>query len=567
MAYDPDCAWNNKDIYDGICDPNSNGVQDGVCDPDCAANKTICDPDCNGLESEGNPKGLLSSACYICDKTCNGFCSMVCKKEDKDPDCLNGFAGFNNLTECCGNGKCSSDTGENCQKCAQDCPGAGTTCEDLGKICCPSSATLGGDNYGCATNPKLPENSSCTCSLQCDQTKNLTCNGGHCCQAGYMWSVAEGKCINKVDVLIVALKGNMKKVYSDAQVSLIETKIEEYRSALASDGLGSQFLYLDEANTTGAITPGGKYVTSPDSASNIRATLSPLLKKLNSSYVVIIGGDGRFIQAPVGSSTGSDVVYGDTNGDNLGEVVVGRFPDPKQGDIAVILNALDTAIKLHKNGGIDLISHISPIMSSSCGGPDGQDWNPGKCFCKAIYGSDCQACSSCCGKISPNQVSGKNFMVILAHGPGPEKYDLLEGGGFTVSGTGFMSGINVKDSMWMTMSCGGGHLKLKQTTSDSIAMTFLKNGGALFVGSTDSNMGGMGGCSVPGGDGIIGTLYVDIAKNLKTGVRVGDAYTKGKNTFYKANPGGEYVSYTYYINCLYGDPTLKIKAMWPGAGS
>jgi hypothetical protein len=379
-----------------------------------------------------------------------------------------------------------------------------------------------------------------------------------------MWSIADNKCINRTDVLIVALKSKLTAAYP-SDITRIESKIEEYRAALGQDGLGSQFLYLDDASTTGSITPGGKYVTSPDSSTDIRATLSPLLKKLNSTYLVIIGGDGRFVQAPVGSSTGSDVVYGDTNGDNIGDVAVGRFPDPKQGDINVILNALDTAIKLHKNGGIDLVSHVAPIMSAACGGPDGGDWSSGKCFCKAIYGSDCQACSSCCGKIGPSGVSGKNFVVILAHGPGPEKQDLLYGGGFVVSGTNFMGSIDVKDSMWMLMSCAGGHLKLKQTTSDSIAMTFLKNGGALFVGSTNNNYGNQGGCSVPGGDRVIGTLYVDISKNLKTGVRVGDAYTKGKNAFYTSNPGGQYVSYTYYINCLYGDPTLKIKSIWSSA--
>ncbi|MBN2094661.1 MAG: hypothetical protein JW727_01305 [Candidatus Aenigmarchaeota archaeon] len=554
-AYDPDCAWQNVNSPDGICDPDSMGVVDGVCDPDCAENLTMCDPDCDGVESDGNPGGLLSSACYVCDKTCNGFCSMSCEREDNDSDCPKGFQGFNNLTECCGNGKCSVEAMEDCKTCSKDCPAQGVTCENLGMVCCPSYASLG-NSYGCSTEMGLKEGEKCACSSQCDNSSGLSCTGGHCCPLGYMWSEDEGECVDRADVLIVAIKANMG-VYSEGDISRLEDKIEDFRSALSSDGLGSMFLYLDSDEVEDIC---GKKVTSPKDWRNIRATTVPLIKQLDSKYLIIIGGHARFPQTSV-ASTGSDAPYGDIsdNGDGgkyLMDISVGRFPDPAKGDMDVILNALDTAIGLHKSGGVSLSNKVSPIMG--CGGLDNRQWNSGKCFCSAVYGSSCQACSGCCGNLGPSSTSNKGFVMILAHGPGPAREDLYYGGGFNV-GPSFVNGISVKNTVWMTMACGGAHLALKQTTSDSIAMTFLKNGGAVFFGSTDNNLGSLGSCYVLGGDNSIGSLYVEIALRFKEGVRIGDAYREGKNAYFpKYNcPYGQ--MYHYHINCLLGDPTLKIK--------
>ena len=64
-----------------------------------------------------------------------------------------------------------------------------------------------------------------------------------------------------------------------------------------------------------------------------------------------------------------------------------------------------------------------------------------------------------------------------------------------------------------------------------------------------------------GGPGAgVGALYYTIAKKFSAGTRVGDAYKNGK-TEYKGTFGNGLMS-EFYINCLYGDPTLKIKTMW-----
>lgn len=206
-AYDPDCVWENREIYDGICDPNSNGVSDGVCDPDCAINNTVCDPDCDGKITDANPSGLLDAACYICDGICSGFCSMACTRLDKDPDCPEGFRGFNNLTECCGNGICSPQAHENCETCPEDCPSAGASCEDFGKVCCPGG---GSDVYGCSDSFGYIKGTQCSCDSQCmeglacnDVDKSFSVYNKACCEPGLRWNGSHCIVTDTYDVFIV----------------------------------------------------------------------------------------------------------------------------------------------------------------------------------------------------------------------------------------------------------------------------------------------------------------------------------------------------------------------------
>ncbi len=362
----------------------------------------------------------------------------------------------------------------------------------------------------------------------------------------------------RFDVLIAAIKSNLQSTYSAGQITQLENKIKDYQSALQNDGLSSIFLYLDEDETSDLI---GSKVTSPGSWNNIDAVLNQLIPELDAHYLVIIGGYSRFSQAPIGSSEGSDDPYGDIDldGNYMPDISVGRFPDPNGGDLAVILNALDTSINAHKAGGLSLSPYTAPIMS--CGGIDNRPWNSGRCFCLAVWGGSCSACGSCCGCIGSSALSGKKFVMILAHGPGPSSSDLYSGGCLDVTPS-FIHSLDVSRAVWMVMSCGGGHLRMKSSTSGSMTMTFLKHGGAVYFGSTDLNYGGMGGsCPVLGGDGCIGSLYAEVATRFAAGKRIGDAYREGKNYYFNRYSCGAGTSYQYHINCLYGDPTLKIKNM------
>jgi hypothetical protein len=559
-AFDPGCVWKYKEQKDDICDPNSNGVEDGVCDQDCLLTKSICDPDCNGTAYDGNPYGLNDTKCFICDGTCNGWCSSVCNKNaypgdpNFDPDC---YRNINASFSCSGDGLCESDKDENCAN-SLDCPGGGLTCGDYHTVCCPAASDA--DVSGCSNITDIPEGGLCSCGTQC--ATNQTCDGtGHCCPSGKFWNGTA--CSQSSDVLIVTMKSNMKKVYSDAQIQKLEDKVKDYINALGADGLGGTFLYLDDSQVSD-ITSGSSVPQNSNDPSIIKGVISQLIIKLKAKYLIILGGDQRVIQPQVGSRTGSDDPYGDTStsADNIPDIPVGRIPDPNNGDLDVMLNTLDTASRLHRSGGLDLSDYVSPVMG--CGGTSNGNWNSGRCFCTDVY--KIASCAGKCGCLPLTDTNGKGFAAILCHGPGPSSSDLFMGGCINAVPSD-IAPLNVKNAVWMTMSCGGGHLKLKATTSGSIMMTFLKIGGAVYFGSTDLNYGGIGNCpgSIPGGDGCIGTLYVLVAQKFAVGKRIGDPYIAGKAEYLS----GKYalsnscsIDYQGHINVLYGDPSLKITKMW-----
>lgn len=186
-AYDPGCVWQYKNQNDNICDPNSNGVYDGVCDPDCANTKNICDPDCNGTVSQGNPYGINDTKCFVCDQTCNGWCSPACDKNafpgapGFDPDC---YRQLNSSYFCSGDGICDTSRGENCAN-SIDCPGGGLTCGDYHTACCPGASDA--DISGCSNTTNIVEGGVCTCGTQC--TGNETCDKtSHCCPSGKVFN-------------------------------------------------------------------------------------------------------------------------------------------------------------------------------------------------------------------------------------------------------------------------------------------------------------------------------------------------------------------------------------------
>lgn len=538
-AYDPGCVGKKikgDTTFGGICDPDSNGVKDGLCDSDCAKVNYICDPDCDGVVDEWNPTGLKDDDCYTCDKKCNGFCAPVCTKDDEDPDCEDGYD--LGITECCGNNVCGSE--ENCVLCPKDCP-AGGSCSDFDGVCCPGASDA--DDFGCSKKKNLQEKEECTCSNQCNET--LSCNGGRCCPPNKFWNGTD--CSDKTDVLIVALKTNMKNVYSDSQLTTLENKIQEYIGVLANDGLGGGFFYLDEDKTSDII--GGK-VTNPSDWNNIDGVIDQLIPKLKAKYLLIVGGPRNFPMPRV-SGWKTDTPYGDFDPkDNVPDIPVGRLPDPSGGDFDLLMNTFNTFIDVHNSGGLDLSLHIGRSMDSGL--------NTMECFSLYIWGKYCPDYPYC--KIgvgdSSSAASGKDFFYLVTHGgPGPpQAYQ----GALNPSS---VTGMDVKDSVWMMVPCYGGYIDYA-STSQSIVLTFFRQGGAVFFGSTDSN------CCVDYRpctdrvDGGIGALYVRIARNFAVGTRIGDAFKNGKIKF--KNEIGFGGNYEFYINHLYGDPSLKIRRMFAG---
>jgi hypothetical protein len=361
----------------------------------------------------------------------------------------------------------------------------------------------------------------------------------------------------------------MKNAYTDAQITGLETKIKDYQTALQKDGLNSLFLYLDE-DATSNIT--GSKVTSPSDWNNVDGILDQVTTKLPIKYVLLVGGYNRFPSAKITVTQvimgmtvtytyDTDNAYADNNKDSetLPDVALGRLPDPNNGDMTLLTTEFDTYTKLHNSGGLDL----SPRVGRSLG--------PGyrtMCFWDMTMGKSCSSDSANCKESTADAVSaasGKDFFYMVQHGDGgpPQEYvDAFK--------PNTMGSMDVSNAVWMMVPCYGGVINYG-STGDSIVLTFLKKGGAVHMSSTSTNC-----CAVSattctdkidyvsaseGGPGAgVGTLYYKIAKKFSAGTRIGDAYKAGK-TDYKGEFGNG-MSGEFYINCLYGDPTLKIKAMW-----
>jgi len=574
-AYDPDCV--DVDNTDGICDPDSQGVTDGRCDPDCAPVNHHCDFDCDGTVYAGNPNGFKDDDCYECDGICNGFCSYDCTFLDKDPDCPAGFTDWFELTECCGNSKCG--IGENCETCTDDCPVDGD-CGDLGAdfFCCPDAVNA--DMSGCAEldTGKL-EGETCSCQPECsDVPEKLVCNGPagdkHCCPAGEVWNGTE--CKLGGDVLIVAIKANLESVYDAGQIASLESKInDEFINALAADGLEGSFFYLDDEDMMDDVSPNG-WVTNPGDWNDIDKILDGLIPKMKSKYLIIIGGYRTFpfpefstspCNDPSYSIFQTDDPYGDFNPiDGTPDIPVGRIPDPNDGDMNVIISALDTYIDLHESNGLDLNDYVSVIMPNAFSGCPCA--SSGTCFNENTFGISCfeDRCRDAYSDFSV--LSGHEFAMILMHGsdtaPQYFIYDPPCGGSFRMDANE-VPVLNVQNSVWMVMSCYSTFLKNKAETRQSIPMQFLAGGGAVYFGGSLTQLGGTYDCvnCPPNGDTYVGSLYQFVAENYKgMGERIGDAYLTGKKKYLSGILADKY-SCNYrqgHENMMFGDPTLRIKA-------
>lgn len=437
---------------------------------------------------------------------------------------------------------------------------------------------LEANSTACPNSKDVAEGGACQCSGQCQ--KSLDCNEGHCCPAGASWSSSENKCSKDIGVLIVALRGNMKKVYSESQISQLENKISSYRSALSEDGLGSAYIYLDDANTSN-IVPGGKIVTDISDWKEIDSVLDLLIPKLNSKYLLIVGGYKSFPQPEFSTGTCPDPTYlvfqtddpyADFDPkDEVPDIPVGRVPDPNNGDMNVLLTAFDTFISLHNSGGLDLSDYISVGMPKMA--PEK------RCLCTIItncFNRMALDISSSDSRVNTDDVSysklsGHKFLLLFVHGgyktPQTFVHDSC-GGNFMMTSQEVPS-LDVKKSAWLLAACYSSYLKNKDTTSSSVPMQFLLNGGAVYFGGTLTQFTATplsseycNSCNSNGDYGV-GAIYQNTAVNFKTGTRVGDAYLTGKKFFLTQVPDVQ-TGCRYrqgHENLLYGDPTLKIKAM------
>ena len=513
----------NLSVEKGVLTYQKDGVKLSFLVPVKDANLTQVSSVCI-IKSKGNI--TLLEKCPACNF------DSICTPDECLQDCVDCY-GPN--PACIGDEYCNRKIGESCEN-SIDC-----VCSR--GVCCPRSPDA--DENGCSTTFNLKIGSECWCSSQCSEGLNCNPTTGNvsykyaCCPDGKSWNGSD--CIiAKADVLIISLKSKLLEVYSENEIRKIEKKINEFMHVLAEEDLNSIFLYLDGKEVNSLI---GFNVTDPDSWRNIDGVLDVLIPTLNAKYLIIIGGHRIIPQRRVGSFR-TDDDYGDFNPkDGLPEIPVGRIPDPISGDVDVILNAFDTFIKLHKEGGIDLRNYVF-IVTTQFGDLDGVE------VFRAVFGKPCIPAKSCYTCAGASTISGRDFLYLLDHGsPGaPQKINW--GACFSLTSTQLPI-YDVSDMVFTTAACFGGKIDNKRRTEDSIVMQHLKYGGSIYMGGTS-----------PQWVGFIGKFYIQVFKRFSEGKRIGDAFLEGKKG-YKFSLGGSSRGYiTWHQTLLYGDPTLKIKNMW-----
>jgi len=545
-AYDPDCVNTNKRRLDDVCDPDSSGVVDDVCDPDCAEPSDIhlCDPDCDGVVDEGNPDGRKDGDCYECDYECNNFCSPVCTSEDSDPDCPNGFVDWNVLTECCGNGICGS--GEDCSSCPEDCP-PDSSCEDLGKICCPLAPDK--DGYGCTPSKNLLEEEECYCENQCNET--LSCTVGHCCPLGKFWNGTDcGE--PKGDVLVITVSDVVRK-YSGL--------FDDYRNALIADGYSSQIIQLDVDDDVKRCESSLTGVSVPVSSSDAQKIIRQCIVKNDAKYIVIVGGHGYIHQKyrPYDYTYYTDDHYADINGDGIPDIPIGRLPDGVNHGDDVIEKALKTAIRLHQahgwsRGGTDytwMIMPPSPTIHSL------------ECNQNAINKDSITTCDSnpnchfAPPHVSPplGWTSRTDLVYICAHGNGAGTQTLRTHGDYRLMGTSLTIGQrDFTDTIFIYNPCWGGRIHNVNLAQSSVLQALNRGAAAVFGGTQPQSYFPINSACTWSLDRSTGTSFLAYtAKNINKGTydTIGDAWLAAKLLI------TDIVQREH--NELYGDPSIRIK--------
>ena|GEM_PF-4392134 len=482
--------------------------------------------------------------------------------------------------------------------CRRDCAPNGNYAADP-EACC--SGYLNKTSGKCEEAPVCPPQRICEGAPEswkdangndCCPPDKPVCSFGHCCPLDKpIWCSRpkdnvprcmdqdefKNLCENQFQVLIVALKRNLKEVYSEEQIHALERKIKEYMNSLEKDGLSSIFLYLDEKETSDLI---GVKVTAPHNWKNIDGVLDQLIPKIQANYLIIIGGYRSFPQAELDATCAdpyfrkfqTDDEYADYDKDHMPDIPVGRIPDPNGGDINLLLTTLSNYIQLHNSGGLNLSDYFSIIMERAWPQLGCPKASTGICFNKDAFGIKCFS-ERCRDSTEPyTSISGHEFFNLLMHGsPGiPQVFS----DDFCNKGKLFMTSrqvpnLNVKNSVWLMMPCYSSFIKNKQRTQDSIPLQFFKNGGAVYFGGTLTQFGGImkGSCpsergGVIGGDCCIGTLYTLFVKNIKVGRRIGDSYLLAKKEYNSIGCRCENSACHFrqlHENLMYGDPTLKIK--------
>lgn len=363
------------------------------------------------------------------------------------------------------------------------------------------------------------------------------------------------------DVLLVTSGAKLRKVAG------LEGAISQYIQVLQKEGLTAKYLELDSDEIQ-------NYGVTKVDVSNwqaVKEALQRLISKLNVKYVVILGGTD-VIPMPLAQTNEeipsipvADDRYVDLDDDGIPDISVARIPTPIGDNAQIIKTALENAVQVHLEGGLNFSN--AGLSADTC------LFSPPACYGKgdtdmlsvAIVGVACDQSKDCnpaptyC--LDPNCSDRDKYPAILtkydilqinAHGSGEDFAALAADGKYyaLLSGRDLYN-IDLKNKpLVSTIACHGAQIDcegLSCTNKNGTAFSFLANGAVAYVGNTRYGMGGF-----------TATYLSSFYANLKNGGTLGQAHLQMKKQALR-QAGTDFAKAVAYEIQLYGDPTIKLK--------
>lgn len=343
--------------------------------------------------------------------------------------------------------------------------------------------------------------------------------------------------INSVDTLLFSMES------LDKNYEFYDT-IDSYINTVAIEsGLVARFIDLDSSSVQDKF---GTKVSDIDNWLEIEEVLQEVINEWNPSFIIILGGED-VVPMPVveevlcsdeGSpSLPSDIWYIDSNDDQVADsgITISRIPDYQEGS-SNIIKALETAIELHEQGGLDTDNQIA--FSGNCDSSPITNCYDSPPYCVYDADGDCYDI-----EVMYDLISEQRLIEIGATHGSPTTLTAIDGSGATIFSVNYfdnsMLNLNSRQMFVIASGCNAGRLN----NNENFAVELLSLGASIVIARGETYYGYHVG------------LYDNFYNNLNSGSYIGEEFTEEVRDAAESNC--QYISSAHVH--LYGDPTIKVK--------
>jgi hypothetical protein len=308
-----------------------------------------------------------------------------------------------------------------------------------------------------------------------------------------------------------------------------ENKVNQYKSVLIEkEDLIARYIELDSEE---CLSTYGVKVNNPGDWEEIRAVLHDIIGITEASYIMILGGPLVMPRPVVNAccndagnpiTVASDAWYVDFDNDQIVDegFSISRLPDLSHNSSAIV-EALQTAIELHNEGGFTLDNEVKFTMNDYTTPPYG--------VC-----DDCDEMDAFFVLMSTS-----DYIVFAGHGSPTAIYSNAHVLKFSID---YMNSINLQDYHPVIIAyfpCSAGGL---YPNSSTLSYEFIKAGAAAYLARTTTQ-------------GVPSNVATNFPSDIAGGMRIGPAlFQSMRQTVLEF--GDTFKAAAGHI-CIYGDPTLR----------